>query len=193
MKKLYLDVETTGSHHWEHGIHQLSGEIHVNGVRDFFDYNIRPFGEDKVNPQALEVTNRSIQDLKGYPPAREVWEELYSKLCLYVDPFDKTDKFYTYAYNAPFDESFFRKFCLKLDFLYFGAFFRSPLQCIMQKAFVVLGPERAELPNVQLSTVATHFGVEVDKERLHDSLYDVEITRKLDLKLDERLVKGLMQ
>jgi len=193
MKKLYIDVETTGPRYWEHGIHQISGEIHVDGIRDFFDYNVRPFGEDKINPDSLEVTSRTLQDLIGYPPAREVWQDLYGKLTSYVDPFNKQDKFFTYAYNAAFDESFIRIWLMKLDYQYFGSIFRSPIQCIMHKAFVVLGVERANLRDVQLSTVAQHFGVEVDQERLHDALYDVEITRRLDEKLDERLIKGLMQ
>lgn len=191
MKKLYLDVETTGPNHWEHGVHQISGEIHVNGIKDFFDYHVRPFGEDKVNMDALAVSGKTLDDLKRGPLARDVWIKLYAQITSYVDPYDKGDKFFTYAYNAAFDEKMFRQWCLKLDFQFFGALFHSPIQCVMHKALAVLGPHRTGLVNVKLSTVAKHFGVEVDDERLHDSLYDVEITRKLDVKLDAKLKEGI--
>jgi hypothetical protein len=43
----------------------------------------------------------------------------------------------------------------------------------------ILHPVRAELTNFKLSTVARHCGISVDDKRLHDSLYDIELTREL--------------
>ena len=43
----------------------------------------------------------------------------------------------------------------------------------------ILQPVRAELPNFKLATVAKHAVIEVDDSRLHDSRYDIELTRQL--------------
>lgn len=193
VKKLYLDVETTGPYYWVHGIHQLSGEIWVDKERTFFDYHVKPFGEDVVNDKALEVSHKTIEQLRASPSAREVWSELYGVLTSYVNPFDSKDKFFVYAYNAAFDENFLRQWCLKLGFEFFGALFHSPINCVMQKAFIVLGADRTDLENVKLVSIAKHFGLEIDEERLHDALYDVEVMRRLDTILDKKLAKGLMQ
>jgi len=185
MKKLYLDLETTGRYYWKHGIHQISGEIVLpNKAPVRFNCHVQPFKGDKINEEALKVSHKTIEDLKKHPKPQEVWEELYALFTSYVNPFDKRDKFYTYAYNSKFDEDFFRQFCKKLNFEFFGALFHSPFNCVMQKAFVVLGDKRPMLKNVKLATVAQYFQIPIEEDKLHDSAYDTRITVALDEKLD---------
>ena len=43
----------------------------------------------------------------------------------------------------------------------------------------ILQDKRAELSNFKLATVAKHCGIDVDASRLHDSQYDIELTRDL--------------
>ena len=43
----------------------------------------------------------------------------------------------------------------------------------------ILQEDRDKLPNFKLATVAKHIGISVDESRLHDSEYDIELTRKL--------------
>lgn len=48
MKVVFFDLETTGTLVNKHGIHQLSGEIIIDGeVKETFDFRVQP------NPQAL--------------------------------------------------------------------------------------------------------------------------------------------
>jgi len=191
MKKIYIDLETTGPKHWIHGVHQISGIIKAKGEINPFDFKVRPFGEDIVDPKALEACNITIERIAKYPKAHYVWDELHTLLKQYINPFDKKDKFICYAYNAPFDESFFRSWLIKQNFLYFGSFFHSPLNCVMQKALVVLGYDRNKLNSNSLSDTCRYFGIEIDESRLHDAIYDVELTVKLDEELDKRLEKGI--
>jgi hypothetical protein len=53
----------------------------------------------------------------------------------------------------------------------------------------ILRPVRAELPNFKLATVARHTGIDVDDSRLHDSMYDIELTRQLWLSACEILAR----
>lgn len=48
MKVVFFDLETTGTLVNKHGIHQLSGEIIIDGVvKETFDFRVQP------NPQAM--------------------------------------------------------------------------------------------------------------------------------------------
>lgn len=43
MKLFFFDLETTGTNPARHGIHQISGEIVVDGeTKESFDYHVRP-------------------------------------------------------------------------------------------------------------------------------------------------------
>jgi DNA polymerase-3 subunit epsilon len=56
----------------------------------------------------------------------------------------------------------------------------------MNLAAEALKEDRAELPDFTLKTVAARLGITVEKERLHDALYDVELTRAMYRKLTEK-------
>lgn len=46
----------------------------------------------------------------------------------------------------------------------------------MVLASFVLRFERVELVDFKLKTVAAYFGIPVDESKLHDALYDIELT-----------------
>jgi hypothetical protein len=54
----------------------------------------------------------------------------------------------------------------------------------------ILQPVRAELSNFKLASVARYCGIKVDDSRLHDSLYDIELTRGLWLSAREIIDRG---
>ena len=50
----------------------------------------------------------------------------------------------------------------------------------------LIGQRRKDMPSFKLHRVADELGLFVDKERLHDSMYDVYLTREI-----YRIVTGL--
>lgn len=56
MKLFFFDLETTGTNPGRHGIHQISGEIMVDGVtREQFDFKVRPNPQAQIEEDALKV------------------------------------------------------------------------------------------------------------------------------------------
>jgi DNA polymerase III subunit epsilon len=98
----------------------------------------------------------------------------------YVDRYDKKDKFYLVGYNnASFDNPFFRAFFAQCGDNYFGSWFWSCPIDVMVLAGQYLMGERVGMENFQQGTVAAHLGIQVDPERLHDAVYDVEVMREI--------------
>lgn len=186
MKILYLDLETTGTEFWKHGIHQISGAIEIDGViKEYFDCKVQPNEKAMIDQKALDVANITIEVLKTYRPMKEVFVEFEKMIAKYVDKFNKKDKFFICGYNcASFDVPFFRAWFKQnartqkeLEFgNYFGSWFWSSSIDIMVLAAEKLKHERAEMIDFKLSTVAKHLGVHVDESKLHDAQYDIEIS-----------------
>src|SRR5690606_4506813 len=101
MKDLFLDVETTGLDPLVNAVHQVSGQIFIDGeLVERFDFNVQPHKGSKVNMDAIKVSNITMEDLRSYPDNFSVHRQLTELLGKYVDKFDKTDKFFFHAYNA---------------------------------------------------------------------------------------------
>ena len=193
-KLLFIDVETTGVNPDCNGLTQISGCVQVdNDVMESFDYFVRPFPQDVIENSALEVTG--IDRRQFLPPEhpdhlavpgqlfedpREIYVRLHTLFKQYVGQYDKSDKFQFVGYNAhSFDMPFMRRFWEKNNDRFFGSWFWYPCLDVMLVWAQILQPVRHELPNFKLATVAKHSGIEVDENRLHDSQYDIELTREL--------------
>lgn len=193
-KLLFIDVETTGVNPERNGIIQVSGCVQIeNELLESFDYYVRPFPQDIIEPSALEVTGINPKQLLPpdhpdhlYVPGQkflepsEVYLLLQATFKKYVDQYDKTDKFHFVGYNAhSFDMPFMRRFWEKNKDKFFGSWFWYPCLDVMLVWAQILQEDRDKLPNFKLATVAKHIGISVDESRLHDSEYDIELTRKL--------------
>lgn len=179
-KLIYVDVETTGLDPVRHGIHQLSGAIEIDGeVVEHFDHRVGLFADDKIDADAIAVSGITTAQLAEYHQACEVYSHFIALLEQYVDRFDKRDKFHFLAYNAPFDAHFLRQWFVKNGDVYFGSWFWHPPIDVMGLAAMHLIDRRHELPNFKLATVAGALGIEVENGRLHDSLYDIHLTRQM--------------
>jgi DNA polymerase-3 subunit epsilon len=193
-KLLFIDVETTGVNPERNGLTQISGCVQIgNEVRESFDYFIRPFLQDEIEDTALEVTGISRRQLlqpdhpnflavpgQHFEDARTIYLRLAEMLGRYVDQYKKNDKFQFVGYNAhSFDMPFMRRFWEKNGDRYFGSWFWYPCLDVMLVWAQILQPVRAELSNFKLATVARYCGINVDDSRLHDSHYDIELTRDL--------------
>lgn len=179
-KIIYVDVETTGLDPVRHGVHQLSGAIEIEGeLREHFDYRVRPFGDDEISDDALTVSGLTRSELDTYANPVEVFAEFCDLMARHIDRYDKHDKFHFVAYNARFDADFLRQWWLKNGSSFFGAWFWHPPIDVMGLAAMHLIERRSELANFKLATVAQAMGIEVDEKKLHDSMYDIYLTRQL--------------
>jgi DNA polymerase-3 subunit epsilon len=204
-KLLFIDVETTGTDPERHGLIQISGCVQIGEeVKECFDYYVRPYPQDMIEDTALEVTG--IDRRQFLPPdhpeqlavpgqefddPQNVYARLAIMLGQYVDKFNRSDKFQFVGYNAhSFDMPFLRKFWEKNGDRFFGSWFWYPCLDVMLVWAQILQMSRAELTNFKLATVARHCGLKVDDTRLHDSQYDIELTRDLWLKARKIVERG---
>lgn len=179
MKLLFFDLETTETNPGRNGIHQISGQIVIDGkhVQDF-DFHVRPNPKAVIEDAALNVGGVTREQVLAYPPMGQVYKEFVAMLDKYVDKYNKKDKFFLVGYNnAAFDNQFLRGFFLQNGDNYFGSYFWSNSIDVMVLASAYIADRRADMENFKLSTVAKFLGVSVSDDSLHNALYDIELTR----------------
>ena len=176
---IFYDTETTGTKYNKHSIIQLSGIIEVSGRKDGdFNFLIKPHPKALIEDEALHANGHRREDLDSYEPMDVVYRKIIAILSRYIDRYDKTNKAYLLGYNnRGFDDNFFRKFFQLNGDKYFGSWFWSDTIDVLCLASQYLRDRRHKMENFQLGTVARELGIYVQKDRLHDGLYDAEITR----------------
>lgn len=179
MKVCHIDTETTGLTE-AHGLIQVSGIIEIDGKAvEEFDVRMRPFKGDLVSSKALEVNGLTHEILTCLPMPAAGKAELDSIFERYVRKFDKKDKLWFVGYNAWFDWNIMQAFYKKSSDKYFGSFFFYPFIDTAVLAGMCLETERCNMKNFKLATVATKMGILYDKEKLHDALTDVKLSREI--------------
>jgi len=180
MKLFFIDTETTGTDPSKNGLIQLSGIIEIDGkIEEEVDFKLKPFETDVILDSALAVNNISREELAEYPEPRTIYRNFIACMVEYIDKFDRSDKFHFVGFNARFDDDFMRVWFKKCGDNYYGSFFFWPPIDVANIAAVKLMSIREELGNFKLATVAKYAGIEVDESKLHDSMYDIRLTREL--------------
>ena len=115
MKLFFFDVETTGTNPAKNGIHQISGEIVIDGeTKESFDFKVKPNPKAIIEDEALKISGVTVEQIMSYPDMKTIYLELVKMMSKYVDKFNKLDKFFLVGYNnASFDNQFFRGFFLQ--------------------------------------------------------------------------------
>lgn len=181
MKLFFYDLETTGTYPGRHGIHQISGEIWIEGVQqESFDFHVQPNPKAQIEDEALNVAGVTREQVMAYPPMGVVYSQLVAMLGKYVDKYNKADKFFLVGYNnASFDNDFFRGFFLQNGDKYFGSWFWSNSIDVMVLATIALMDKRTAMKDFKLSTVAATLGIDVNEAQLHGADYDIYLTRRI--------------
>ena len=181
IKKLYYDLETTGVDVRKHSIHQIAGLIEIGDeVVETFDIKTRPNPKAIITPEALTVCGVSQETIMSYQPMGSAYKDLISLMAKYVDRYDKADKFFMVGFNnSYFDDTFLRAWFEQNNDTFFDAwFFRGSLD-VMCLAAEYLIDRRVQMPSFKLSRVCLELGIDVDKAKLHDGVYDVELVRQV--------------
>lgn len=180
MSKLFFyDLETTGTNPGRNGIHQISGEIVIDGKSlETFDFKVQPNPKAQIEDAALAVGGVTREQIMAYPPMGQVYTQLVTMLAKYVNKYDKTDKFHLVGYNnRGFDDNFFRGFFLQNGDNYFGSWFWADSIDVLVLASTFLADRRADLPNFKLATVADFLGIDTTAGKLHDASFDIYVTK----------------
>lgn len=178
---MYFDVETTGLDSKENEIVQLGVMIEIDGeIRDERNFFLKPEKWDKISPDSLEITGKTLEDLKKYPDRKLGYYGLTSFLGMYCDKFDREDKYYPAGYNVGFDLDFLGEFFKSMKDPYLGSWINwrqiDPLKIL----YFLDARGDFKLPNYKLSTVCELFKIDIDA---HDAMSDIRATRELTHKL----------
>lgn len=183
-KIIFIDTETGGVNPEKAALIQLSGIIRIDKKDvEKFNFFIKPFENSEVNEKALEVQGRTLEELKAdkYVEEKEVYKQFVNLLDKYIDKYDRTDKFIVAGYNVRFDvdilKAFFQRHGNNFLFSYLDSSMLDPLYSIRLLQIAEILPV---LENNKLETWCKHFGIEFSA---HDSLEDIEATKKLIGKL----------
>lgn len=180
---LYLDSETTDKVTETAALTQLSAIIVRDGKEvSRFNIDINPYTYKRditVSAKALEVTNKTVRELRSYPSAPLV----FIKFTQWLNSHRKVGEYYTLiAYRTAFDlevlQGFFkdqtgdnRKI---YDFIHFKT-----LDVLQLVLFMDLYGALTT-KNHKLETLCNNFGITI---KAHDSMSDIEATRSLHKKL----------
>ena len=183
-KIIFIDTETGGVNPEKAALIQLSGIIRIDKKDvEKFNFYIKPFENSEVTEKALEVQGRTLEELKTdkYVEEKEVYKQCINILDKYIDKYDRTDKFIVAGYNVRFDvdilKAFFQRHGNNFLFSYLDSSMLDPLYSIRLLQIAEVLPV---LENNKLETWCKHFGIEL---KAHDSLEDIEATKKLIGKL----------
>lgn len=182
-KNIYIDVETTGlpGLDFRPQIIQLAGIIEINGVvRDRFTIEARPSYDHVIQPDALEVTGLTELEIRSRPLGqRELKARFENWMAKHVQKFNKRDKYWFLAYNAPFDYQRLHDLWSLCGDKYLGSWLWYPPIDIAQIAGLHAAKNltRADFPNFRLETVCKAHGI--DLSQAHDALADIQATYEL--------------
>jgi DNA polymerase-3 subunit epsilon len=183
IKKIYIDVETTGVDYKTNGLIQIAGLIEIDGEeKETFDILMQPFNNKVITDKALEVNGRTIEEIKTFDQPQIAHKKLINILDQYVDRYNKRDKFLFHAYipgDGDFDGSFLRQFFLDCGNNYYGSYFFTPAIDISSICAIALSDKRSELENFKLETVARCLGIEINKDQIHNAVEDIRISKKV--------------
>jgi DNA polymerase III alpha subunit (gram-positive type) len=180
MKIFWFDTETTGVDPSVNSIVQLAGLVEVDGkVVDEKMFEIQPPADIEWNPGTVKVTGITREMAREYEMETYAWTRIRKWFLQFIDPYDKTDKFYAGGYNVKFDVDMLSAMWDRNHDSYFRSFFFPvtfdvmTLLAIAQYIGVIEALKSYKLGDVVKALCVKH----EKKESFHDALTDIKVTR----------------
>jgi DNA polymerase-3 subunit epsilon len=174
----FVDVETSGLDPKKNAILQLAAIVRNGNTEHTFNKFLKPFADDKIHPDAVKKHGLDPTQSHFLNPWA-VYRDFIDFLKGFVDPYNKKQKLHFMAYNSQFDSDFIRNFFEKNGDKFYGSYFWYPDICVCRLAGFHLRNERSNLKNFKLQTVAEYLKIETKGNKLHDALYDIELTMEI--------------
>lgn len=176
LKLFFIDIETGGVRPTD-PILQLSWIIKTKDTEYSNNYFIKANIED-CDPVALAITGIDPSDPYAIEP-EYACKLLIQDLSQHLDERNRHDKFYLVGYNCQnFDSKFIRRLFVENNFNYNKFFWNPSIDVMLIAAGFCVG-QRQKLGDFKLPTVAKALGLIVDEDSLHDSMYDVLLTKDI--------------
>lgn len=181
MKLLFFDIESTGTKHWQHCIHQVAVMVVIdNVITETLCLRMAPHPKALIDEEALKAGGVTRSQIEAYPSATLQFDAFLGLLNHYIDPYNPEDKFFLCGYNNSwFDNEFLRNWFTLEGNDFFNTYFFSGCIDVMILATHYLSPDRHVMPSFKLHRTAKWLGIPVVEERLRDALYDVELTYEI--------------
>lgn len=185
-KVLYFDTETTGLDPYKHALIQLAFAIEIDGVvKEVKSFHIQPLPNDVVEEEALKVNGITREQMAEFPPAEDVFGVMIDTFNTFIDPFDKTDKFYPAGFNVNFDMEFLSTWIKKMGNKYgIGSYCHwrmvDPFPIFHWLEFMGI----FQLENYKLATICQRFGIPLTA---HDAKSDILATREIIKRIETKV------
>lgn len=181
MKLLTLDLESTSDDVDTAGVHQIAGEVYIQGegTKEVFNYYARPFPTDTLKQSALDVCGKTYEQIMAYPPPHEAYNGLMDTFKTYIDPFNPKDKFFIVGYGVSFfDHKLLRSWFTRCNGEFFNSYVHRHCIDIYHHAFRWCMQVYPDMPNMKLGTVyQMAFGEPLVDA--HDAVPDWKAARRL--------------
>ena len=185
MKRLYLDLETTGISAKQCSIVQIAVIVEIDDeVKDSLSIFVKPFEGCVIEPGAIALSDIIPKAQVSGELYKDAYRKVIKLLDSYVDKYNKRDKFFLIGYNVGFDDSFLRELWRRCNDSYYGSWFWWPPLDVAVLACQYLRHERRKLENFKLSTLADYLNIE-RQGAAHDALSDVHLTMKIYKRVSE--------
>lgn len=177
MKILFYDIETTGLNYWEHGMFQIAGFIYQTKPIGRYEgeiFNLKMNPNRLIDESALLFSKVTKEEIANYPNQKLVFDQFIEHIKLE----DEREKIHLCGYNNSQFDNLFLKEWFKLNNVDIKDYFYSNSIDVMVLASEYLKNVRRNMQSFSLFAVAKYLSIDVDQGRLHDAIYDIEITKK---------------
>jgi len=190
MKLIYIDTETTGLDPRLCGMTEIACIVVEDGEQiDKKLLYINPNTYTKqinIEMQALELTNKTLDDLESYPTSKGQFDEFIAFLDKHIDKYNKQDKFKIIGYNIGFDIEFLKQWFIDNGHQYYGSYFDYKDIDVFALVKHLKLLNMFETENDKLSTLCKYFDIDIDA---HNALSDIEATRDLYQVLTDNYIR----
>lgn len=189
-KVFWFDCETTGLDPEACAIIQLAGLVEIDGeIKESVNFFMRPLrgGEkplynggpepdDEIRDSALQINQRTKEEILGFPHPKTAIDSLITILGKYIDVYDPNDKFICGGKNVKFDRDFLQECFWKTGNKYYDSYFFSVVREVETFVTDLILETNLRLPNYSLGTLCDHFKIDINH---HEAMSDILATRDL--------------